>query len=46
LHGKKNPDLILLDFNPSGMDGFGVCEKLSKDRQTEKYTLLFFLVEE
>lgn len=33
---KKSPDLILLDLILPGMDGFGVCQVLKQDSQTEK----------
>lgn len=37
---KMNPDLILLDLILPGMNGFGVCEVLKKDRQTEKIFII------
>jgi len=36
-----NPDLILLDVNMPGMDGYVVCEKLKTERATADIPVLF-----
>ena len=36
-----SPDLILLDINMPGMNGYEVCEKLKQDVQTESIPIIF-----
>lgn len=38
---KFTPDLILLDINMPGMDGYEVCKKLKSNRQTRQITVIF-----
>ena len=38
---KFAPDLILLDINMPGMDGYEVCKKLKSNRQTKQITVIF-----
>ena len=35
------PDLILLDINMSGMNGYEVCERLKEDTQTSSVPIIF-----
>ncbi|MBD1891732.1 response regulator [Coleofasciculus sp. FACHB-SPT9] len=35
------PDLILLDINMSGMNGYEVCERLKKDTETSSVPVIF-----
>ena len=38
---KFAPDLILLDINMPGMDGYEVCKRLKSNRQTKQITVIF-----
>ncbi len=35
------PDLILLDINMPGLDGYQVCQELKSDRQTKQIPIIF-----
>lgn len=39
--GKNLPDLILLDINMPGMDGYQVCEKLKAEKSTADIPVIF-----
>jgi len=41
---KRKPDLILLDFRMPGMDGFGVCQVLKKDQETNRIPIIAITV--
>ncbi len=40
LAGQKHPDLILLDIQMPGMDGYEVCRKLKTTKETEAIPVL------
>jgi len=41
---KRKPDLVLLDFRMTGMDGFGVCQVLKKDQETSRIPIIAITV--
>ncbi|MCW5202909.1 response regulator [Desulfobulbus sp. US4] len=41
LAAERKPDLILLDLNMPGMDGYEVCKRLKENSVTRKITVIF-----
>jgi putative two-component system response regulator len=42
---KQSPDLILLDINMPGMDGYQVCSELKSDKITAQIPVIFLTAE-